>query len=195
MIESSNEPPILERVEEPVTDYVIPVQEHLNPNEGEATAQPSYSHHESHQEDDISEPLPGGPTDTSILKSFKNHVAFAIWAGEERGILKCRNHGLKIPEWPLNNQPRVRDIVMSSSLSPLLECTYRNINHALVSAFTERWQPETNTFHLPFGELSITLYDVAAILKIPVTGRSLGIAIRREVKSIAGYLTLLEGAA
>ncbi|XP_052185072.1 uncharacterized protein LOC127796750 [Diospyros lotus] len=33
--------------------------------------------------DDISVgPLPGGLEDPSILKSFKNHVAFAIWLGE-----------------------------------------------------------------------------------------------------------------
>ncbi|XP_052201694.1 protein MAIN-LIKE 1-like [Diospyros lotus] len=162
-IESSSEPPISEAVEEPVADYGTPVEEHPNPNQGEATNQPSSSQH-----DDISKPLSGGPSDRSILKSFKNHVAFAIW---ERGILKCRSHGLKIPEWPLDNQSRVRDIVIGSSLSPLLECTYRYTNYAIVSAFTERWQPETNSFHLPFGEISITLYDVAVILKILVTGR------------------------
>lgn len=41
----------------------------------------------------------------------------------------------------------------------------------MVNAFVERWQPETNTFHLPFGEMSITLEDVSMLLKIPVTGK------------------------
>ena len=40
----------------------------------------------------------------------------------------------------------------------------------MLSAFCERWQPETTTFHLPFGEMTITLDDVASILHIPVTG-------------------------
>jgi len=27
----------------------------------------------------------------------------------------------------------------------------------VISAFVEQWQPETNTFHKPFGEMTITL--------------------------------------
>ncbi|KAK9158794.1 hypothetical protein Scep_005368 [Stephania cephalantha] len=41
----------------------------------------------------------------------------------------------------------------------------------LISAFMERWQQETNTFHLPFGEMSITLEDMRMLLKIPVMGK------------------------
>ena len=43
----------------------------------------------------------------------------------------------------------------------------------LVSIFVERWQPETNTFHMPFGEMTITLDDVHVILGIPVRGKSI----------------------
>ncbi|KAL8157215.1 hypothetical protein AgCh_002069 [Apium graveolens] len=35
----------------------------------------------------------------------------------------------------------------------------------------ERWMPETNTFHFPFGELTITLEDVYMIMGLPVKGR------------------------
>jgi len=37
----------------------------------------------------------------------------------------------------------------------------------------ERWQEETNSFHLPVGEMTITLDDVACLLGIPITGRLL----------------------
>ena len=39
----------------------------------------------------------------------------------------------------------------------------------------KRWQPETNTFHMPFGEMTITLDDVGTILGTPVTGRSVSV--------------------
>ncbi|KAF5932475.1 hypothetical protein HYC85_028646 [Camellia sinensis] len=48
-------------------------------------------------EDILTQPFLGGPTDPSILKSFKNHVVAAIWSGaDERGPLKCHNHSSKI---------------------------------------------------------------------------------------------------
>ncbi|XP_052178680.1 protein MAIN-LIKE 1-like [Diospyros lotus] len=120
--------------------------------------------------DDTTELFLGGPEDPSILKSFKNHVAVSIWAGEERGVLKCNSHGQRIPDWPLVNQQRIYDIVVRFQLAPLIEATYRFVNPTVVSAFSERWQPETNIFHLPFGEMTLTLDDIATILKIPVSG-------------------------
>ncbi|CAL5377741.1 unnamed protein product [Camellia sinensis] len=47
----------------------------------------------------------------------------------------------------------------------LLRC----LNHG---TFVERWQPETNSFHMPFGDMSMSLDDISTILRIHVTGTS-----------------------
>lgn len=61
---------------------------------------------------------------------------------------------------------------MDLGLISLVSCFYKFVNKVVVSAFVERWQPETNTFHLPFGEMSPTLDDVSVILGIPVISKS-----------------------
>lgn len=38
----------------------------------------------------------------------------------------------------------------------------------MVSAFVKLCHPETNTFHMSFGEMTITLYDVRHVLSVRV---------------------------
>ncbi|XP_028108651.1 protein MAIN-LIKE 1-like [Camellia sinensis] len=54
-------------------------------------------------------------------------------------------------------------------------CTYRFVNKLLISSFVERWQPETNTFHMTVGEMALTLDDVGNILSLPIVGRSVSV--------------------
>ncbi|PKU70974.1 Serine/threonine-protein phosphatase 7 long form like [Dendrobium catenatum] len=46
------------------------------------------------------------------------------------------------------------------------------MDHHLLTALFERWSQQTNTFHLPVGEMSITLQDVSMILGIQIDGPS-----------------------
>ena len=41
---------------------------------------------------------------------------------------------------------------------------------SLTSALVERWRPETHTFHLPVGEITVSLQDVSCLWGLPITG-------------------------
>jgi len=51
---------------------------------------------------------------------------------------------------------------------------YPAVNIPMLEAFFERWQPETNTFHMPWGEMTIILHDVYFILGLKITGNHMG---------------------
>jgi hypothetical protein len=57
-----------------------------------------------------------------------------------------------------------------TGLGWLQDTSYNMIDHSLICAFVERWHEETSSFHLPFGEMTVTLDDVASLLHIPIDG-------------------------
>ena len=67
--------------------------------------------------------------------------------------------------------------IEATSLTGLFKVPDMEVNHALIMALVERWRLETHTFHLPHGEMGITLQDIEVMLGIqvdglPVTGRT-----------------------
>ena len=48
------------------------------------------------------------------------------------------------------------------------------LDRSLLTALVDRWRPETHTFHLPCGEMSPTLQDVAILLGLPISGDVIG---------------------
>jgi hypothetical protein len=43
-------------------------------------------------------------------------------------------------------------------------------NTIAITAMVDRWRPETHSFHLPCGEMMISLEDVAMILGLLIRG-------------------------
>jgi len=58
-----------------------------------------------------------------------------------------------------------------SDLGGLIHASYENVHIGLLCAFLERWLVETNTFHLPIGEMTITLDDVSNLLHMLIVGQ------------------------
>lgn len=46
------------------------------------------------------------------------------------------------------------------------------MDNAALTALVDRWRPETHTFHLPCGEMSVTLQDVAMLFGLRIDGRA-----------------------
>ncbi|KAJ1395401.1 Aminotransferase-like, plant mobile domain [Sesbania bispinosa] len=109
----------------------------------------------------------GGPEDTSILRTFHRHVATRLWNGEDWGTLKVVSHGRKLTA---RVAAYIWGIVDNSGLASLINCTHSLVDRALLSTFPERCHRDTCSFHLPAGEMTITLDDVSSLLHLPVTG-------------------------
>ena len=68
---------------------------------------------------------------------------------------------------------RVIDIIKLVGLDGFFRAPSRKIDHCLISALVKRWWSETHTFHLPHGEMSITLEDVEVIFGLLIDGEVL----------------------
>ncbi|KAL5137610.1 Protein MAIN-LIKE 1 [Glycine soja] len=119
--------------------------------------------------EDEHEGFSGGPSDPSVLTQYADHVACSVWTGEERPELKLSSHGRKVHSLgrPI---PAIEVLVAGTGLSPLIACSVDTGDWGLLSAFVEWWHRETSSFHLPVGELTITLDDVSSLLYLPVVG-------------------------
>ncbi|CAK8532944.1 unnamed protein product [Lathyrus sativus] len=60
--------------------------------------------------------------------------------------------------------------ISRSGLTSLQRTSLTKIDTNLVSAFAERWHLETSSFHMLFGEMTITLDDVSCVLHFPIRG-------------------------
>ncbi|XP_042515481.1 serine/threonine-protein phosphatase 7 long form homolog isoform X1 [Macadamia integrifolia] len=121
------------------------------------------------------EQLVPGPIDTSVLTLQGDHRSQAIWDGEDIGILKCTQRIGRLADWPLHSD-LVR-YVTRAGLYHLSRVNGMRMDRPLITALVERWRRETHTFHLPVGEMAITLQDTAVLLGLrvhgdPVTGRT-----------------------
>ncbi|XP_024626843.1 protein MAIN-LIKE 1-like [Medicago truncatula] len=119
---------------------------------------------------------PGSPHETCLLWKYHLHVAKKAGDGEWCGKLKCINNGKKIEAMHDNDTRPImaarwwENKLQGTDLGWLKDTSYNMIDHGLICVFVERWYEETSSFHLPFGEMTITLDDVASLLHIPING-------------------------
>lgn len=65
------------------------------------------------------------------------------------------------------------DPIRAYGLFDLLYTAYQNVSYGMLTALCERWNTWTSSFHLPMGEMTVTLDDAACLLHIPIEGKML----------------------
>jgi hypothetical protein len=61
-------------------------------------------------------------------------------------------------------------IVFDDHYMPFLGRANLLFNDTTITTMVDRWRPETNSFHLLCGDMTVTLEDVAMILGSPIKG-------------------------
>ena len=69
--------------------------------------------------------------------------------------MKLSSHGMKVQKFG-RSTVEIEVLVVATRLSSLIACSLDTSDRGLISAFVERWHKETNSFHLPVGEVPIT---------------------------------------
>ncbi|KAF1898248.1 hypothetical protein Lal_00033014 [Lupinus albus] len=105
-----------------------------------------------------------GPIIPSLLTLQDDHVSTTIWNDGEVTFRARYNLWPQLPEEP------VLQVIRNTAFGRILDIGRAEINNHLITALVERWRPETHTFHLPIGECTVTLEDVAYQLGLPIDG-------------------------
>ncbi|VFQ79181.1 unnamed protein product [Cuscuta campestris] len=86
-------------------------------------------------------------------------------------LLKCvKYYGSLHEGLGVDRHRRVTGILREYGFYGVEKISKLQIDWALITALVDRWRPETHAFHLPFGEVGITLQDVEVLLGLPVNG-------------------------
>ncbi|XP_058776311.1 protein MAIN-LIKE 1-like [Vicia villosa] len=123
--------------------------------------------------------FPGGPSDKSVLT--------------EHPVLKLASHGSNLKNFPERLMPeQVVRIVGDFHLMDFAGCSLTMLDAPLLLAFIERWNPETSSFHLPFGEMTETLDDVHSLFHLPIAETILQQFIATQATAVRMVMNALE---
>uniref|UniRef100_A0A2N9EQQ3 Aminotransferase-like plant mobile domain-containing protein n=1 Tax=Fagus sylvatica TaxID=28930 RepID=A0A2N9EQQ3_FAGSY len=113
-----------------------------------------------------------GPSDPSVLTRQDKHISNKIWEEGLYTLLHCRRREA-VRERSGRLHARFIPYLQRAGFYGIAKLGFIKMDWALITALVERWRQETHTFHLPHGEMTITLQDVEVILGLPVDGEVL----------------------
>ena len=107
---------------------------------------------------------------------------------QDLGSLTCRGRTEEFSNREPTVDDRVIDIIKALGLEGLLRQSGREIDHGLITALVERWRPETHTFHMQHGEVTITQKDWVNVCQEFLGFRP----INQEHKQLTGQRILIK---
>ncbi|KAL8119562.1 hypothetical protein AgCh_016895 [Apium graveolens] len=115
-----------------------------------------------------------GRIEGDLLNQQNRHHSQFVWDGTgTEDLLRLRSN-FKTYWDCIEANPipqRIHDAVREAGFMGVLLTGSMRHDAGLISAFLDRWRPETHTFHLRFGEATVTLEDVYYILGLRSVGR------------------------
>ncbi|XP_058741600.1 protein MAIN-LIKE 1-like [Vicia villosa] len=120
---------------------------------------------------EVEEPVPvvGEPVPVAEESVPRVEEPVAVVEEGERPVLNVASHGSKLKNFPERPMPeQVRRIVRDFHLMNFAGYSPTMLDASLLTPFVERWHPETSSFHLPFGELTVTLDNVHSLFHLPI---------------------------
>ena len=107
------------------------------------------------------------PEDTSVFTLQYQHQSSTIRVDPYMGhMLTCRH--MFRQEWVLDD--RVWSYIIQSRFYAFHRVGHIKVDWPLIIALVKKWRPKTHTFHMPVGEITITLQDVAILFGLRVHG-------------------------
>ena len=107
-----------------------------------------------------------------LLENLINILVFFAYHLQELRHLRIRGHRLNKERMKYDERytPFIRRANLIAFVT-MAEHGLPSYNSVALSALVDRWRPETHTFHMPCGEMTISLQDIAMIAGLPIRGR------------------------
>jgi hypothetical protein len=76
------------------------------------------------------------------------------------------------------------------AVANIIRCGMPVFNTTTITTMVDRWRPETHSFHLPCGEMTVILENMAMILGLPIRGRPITSRVETSMwrERVAGFI-------